>query len=100
MSAENTNTNRLNWHINVSKGILDAIIEVGTHLDYFHEDKNDQVDGGMEALVDTIDDCLARMESENSDSNSYMKYSKQVGRVNGYIQMLRIMRGVAEIQGH
>ena len=99
MKSENNNNDRNDWHVNCSKGVLDAIIEIGTRLDHFYDEKNDLPDGGMEALIDTVDDLIGGMGEGASIPDSYEKHLSQEGRCTGYLHTLIILRNLASLKG-
>lgn len=84
---------------NCSKGIVDALVDVGNCLDNLYGDDNQLADGGMEALNDYIDDRLGGSAEAISIPESQEKYLKQNGRVTGYMNTLIILRSLANIQG-
>lgn len=89
-----------NWHINCTKGMIDAIIEVGAQLDYLHGNGNNLADGGAEALEDTTDDLGAGSnkldETVGNIDEKFNKYKGEDGRLSGYIAMLDILRAMSQ----
>ena len=84
---------------NCSKGIVDALVDVGNYLEAIYGDDNKLADGGMESLNDYIDDKLGGSADDISIPRSQEKYLKQNGRVTGYMNTLIILRSLANIQG-
>ena len=85
------------WNTNCSKGVIDALVEVGRMMDYYYGDNNT---GNMEALNDYIDDLIGGSGHGASIPEEYAdKYLMQEGRCNGYIQTLIMIRALAGMKG-
>ena len=87
---------------NTAKGIVDALVEIGTALESQAGDKNT---GSMEIVIDKIDHILGSGKHDDllsdppSDPEYLQKHVLEYGRWTGYKQTLSLIRGLAEMIG-
>lgn len=81
---------------NRTRGMIEALADIGKELQT--EIIDDDVAGGHEMLVDTIDDLLAQLE--NRSHVRYRNLSDNEGKFTGYRSTLKLIRHAATLTGH
>ena len=100
MSTEKNNKQNFSWgdwNTNCSKGVIDALIDVGSMIESHYGDNNT---GNMETLNDWIDDKIGGIGHGASAPEVYVnKYWEEHGRLDGYTHTMVLIRALTCIKG-
>ena len=99
-----SNEHVLEDRTNRAKGMVDAIIDLGSYMES-HSCHTEALDGGMEAIIDFVDDIITtpgpgqEFKLTDSADRKYQQFKSDPGRFAGYMAMMYVFRGLADLKG-
>ena len=99
-----SNEHVLEDRINRAKGMVDAIIDLGSYMES-HSVHAEAPDGGMEAIIDFVDDIITtpgpgqEFKLTSKASQKAEEFRSDPGRFSGYMAMMYVFRGIADLKG-